>query len=167
MIFDYANLTQLITAKCGSMSAFAKQAGIDTAALDEYLDGVTPWPQDAKDRAVKVLGIPDEYIPRYFFIYQLNPGKPKYHIDPAAYIRIRDVYNNAADMRWAKQIRLTSTLSLPMYFAPDTSAPNLPPQKLIDKQPIPRYDKGIPPRTLLFFLGGQNIALSRHQRCAV
>lgn len=104
MIFDYANLTQLIAAKCGSMSAFAERAGIDTAALDEYLDGVTPWPQDAKDRAVKVLGIPDEYIPRYFFIYQLDPGKPKYHIDPADYIRIRDVYNNAADMRWAKQI---------------------------------------------------------------
>lgn len=37
MIFDYANLTQLIAAKCGSMSAFAEQAGIDTAALDEYL----------------------------------------------------------------------------------------------------------------------------------
>ena len=77
MIFDYANLTQLITAKCGSMSAFAERAGIDTAALDEYLDGVTPWPQDAKDRTVKVLGIPDEYIPRYFFIYQVDPGKPK------------------------------------------------------------------------------------------
>uniref|UniRef100_UPI003FEDF64E hypothetical protein n=1 Tax=Gemmiger formicilis TaxID=745368 RepID=UPI003FEDF64E len=70
----------------------------------QNLDGVTPWPQDAKDRAVKVLGIPDEYIPRYFFIYQVDPGKPKYHIDPVDYIRIRDVYNNAADMRWAKQI---------------------------------------------------------------
>ena len=35
---------------------------------------------------------------------RLTPASPNNHIDPADYIRIRDVYNNAADMRWAKQI---------------------------------------------------------------
>ncbi|MEE1219536.1 MAG: DUF739 family protein [Ruminococcus sp.] len=68
MSFDYSKLDGLITEKCYTRSAFSKEIGLSERSISLKMNGKIQWKQDEIYKACKVLSIPIEKIPIYFFI---------------------------------------------------------------------------------------------------
>lgn len=67
MPFNYAKLKGRIIEMTGSQSNFAKKIGLSERALSLKMNNKTRWKQDEIIEAVKILEIPDNEIPEYFF----------------------------------------------------------------------------------------------------
>lgn len=67
MPYDYSKLDGLITQKCRTRSAFAKEIGLSEHSVSVKMNGKRGWSQKEISRACEVLGISSEDIPSYFF----------------------------------------------------------------------------------------------------
>lgn len=56
-----------IREKFGTQEAFAKAMGMSETTLSSKLNGKTDWTRQEIEKAGKLLGIPIEEIPSYFF----------------------------------------------------------------------------------------------------
>ena len=67
MSFDYGKLRGRIVEKCGTLEAFASAVNLSTQTVSKYMNNKVPWKQTNINEAVRVLDIPPEEIPLYFF----------------------------------------------------------------------------------------------------
>lgn len=68
MIFNYNKLRGRIVEKCGTIRAFADAIGVSEVSISKYLNNKVEWGQRTIDEACRVLDIPREEIPIYFFV---------------------------------------------------------------------------------------------------
>ena len=67
MTYDYSKLDGLITEKCKTRAAFAKQIGRSERSVSLKMNGKVEWSQNEITRACEVLGIKLDEISAYFF----------------------------------------------------------------------------------------------------
>lgn len=67
MPFDYNKLLGRIVEKCGTQAEFSRQMHLSERSISLKLNGVRCWKQSEIASACKVLDIPVQEIPIYFF----------------------------------------------------------------------------------------------------
>ena len=67
MIFDYSKLRGRIKEICGTQEKFAEELGIGRVSLSQRLNNILEFTQNEMFKACKILGIPLEELPAYFF----------------------------------------------------------------------------------------------------
>lgn len=66
-MFDYSKLRGKIREVFGTQEEFAKAMNISAATVSDKLNNKTDWTQKEIDTIVKLLNIPKDRIPIYFF----------------------------------------------------------------------------------------------------
>lgn len=67
MAFEYSELVKLIRYKFGTQDNFAKALSIGRVSLSQRLNNRLEFSQEEILRAARLLDIPEEEIPKYFF----------------------------------------------------------------------------------------------------
>ena len=63
----YGSLREKIRMVYRTIGAFADAMGKDRSAISQKLNGHVSWTQDEIEKACRLLGIPTDEIPKYFF----------------------------------------------------------------------------------------------------
>lgn len=63
----YGKLREKIRNVYGTIGAFADALGLDRSTISKKLNSVVPWDQVEMEESCKLLGIPVDNIPEYFF----------------------------------------------------------------------------------------------------
>lgn len=77
MAFDYSDLIKLIRYKYGTQENFAKSLSIGRVSLSQRLNNRLDFSQEEILKASKLLEIPENEIPRYFFKEKVQKHKQK------------------------------------------------------------------------------------------
>ena len=67
MPYDYNKLLGRIVEKVGTQGSFSEKMGLSERTVSLKLNGKIGWKQSEIAQACKVLSIPEEEIPAYFF----------------------------------------------------------------------------------------------------
>jgi hypothetical protein len=63
----YGKLREKIKNVFGKQEAFAEAMGLDRSTISKKLNSVVPWDQVEIEECCKILDIPTDNIPEYFF----------------------------------------------------------------------------------------------------
>lgn len=63
----YGKLREKIRNVFGKQEVFADAMGLDRSTISKKLNSVVPWDQVEMEECCKLLGIPTDNIPEYFF----------------------------------------------------------------------------------------------------
>ena len=63
----YGKLREKIKNVFGTIGAFADALDLDRSTISKKLNSVVPWDQVEIEKSCKLLGIPADNIPEYFF----------------------------------------------------------------------------------------------------
>lgn len=66
MIYDYSQLNEKITEKCGSQSKFAEEMHLSQRSISLKLNNKRTWKQSEMLKASKILGISINELHNYF-----------------------------------------------------------------------------------------------------
>lgn len=67
IIYDYRKLNGRIVEICGTQAVFAEKMGLSERTISLKLNNKIAWKQSEIQKAVEILGIPDDEIQVYFF----------------------------------------------------------------------------------------------------
>ena len=67
IIYDYRKLNGRIVEICGTQAVFAEKMGLSERTISLKLNNKIAWKQSEIQKAVEILGIPDDEIQLYFF----------------------------------------------------------------------------------------------------
>ena len=67
IIYDYRKLNGRIVEICGTQAVFAEKMGLSERTISLKLNNKSAWKQSEIQKAVEILGIPDDEIQLYFF----------------------------------------------------------------------------------------------------
>lgn len=73
--FDYSMLRGKIREVLGSEDAFGKALDLSTTSVSAKLNGLVGFKQNEILKACEILGIPEEFIPVYFFTRKVSNSK--------------------------------------------------------------------------------------------
>lgn len=72
IIYDYRKLNGRIVEVCGTQAVFAERMGLSERTISLKLNNKIAWKQSEIQKAVEILGIPDEEIQLYFFTKEVQ-----------------------------------------------------------------------------------------------
>lgn len=67
IIYDYRKLNGRIVEICGTQAVFAEKMGLSERTISLKLNNKIAWKQSEIQKAVEILGIPNDEIQVYFF----------------------------------------------------------------------------------------------------
>lgn len=72
MDYDYSKLLGKITEKCGTQLNFALAVGLSERSVSSKLNRHVPWKDTEIVKAIEVLNISTNDIPKYFFAQKVH-----------------------------------------------------------------------------------------------
>ena len=72
IIYDYRKLNGRIVEICDTQAVFAEKMGLSERTISLKLNNKIAWKQSEIQKAVEILGIPDDEIQYYFFTKEVQ-----------------------------------------------------------------------------------------------